>query len=333
MDSLTQIVLGASVGEAVLGKKVGNRAMLWGAVAGTIPDLDVLFGFFTDTVTAIEWHRGVSHSLFFAILASPLLGWGVGRLYPKEDASWRDWSWLMFWGLFTHSLLDAFTTWGTQLLWPLDFPLAFQSIFVIDPLYTLPLLIALILVLRQPGTSPKRGRYNRLGLVLSTSYLALTVVLKGLAYRQFLRNLELQGIEFTEISSRPTPFNTLLWTANVDMPDAYLIAYYSFLDSKDIQFYTYPKNHDLLGDFGKGDKVKRLIAITQGWYTLTQSGDGVLLNDLRFGPLSLHPGEDRFAFSYQLISKGDTVTVKEVPKSKRDAKELLRALWERICGN
>ena len=42
MDSLTQIVLGASVGEAALGRKVGNRAMVWGAIAGTIPDLDVI---------------------------------------------------------------------------------------------------------------------------------------------------------------------------------------------------------------------------------------------------------------------------------------------------
>ena len=58
MDSVTQIVLGAAVGEAVLGKKVGNKALLYGAIAGTIPDLDVIFGNFTDTITAIEWHRG-----------------------------------------------------------------------------------------------------------------------------------------------------------------------------------------------------------------------------------------------------------------------------------
>lgn len=65
MDSLTQIVLGAAVGEAVLGKKVGNKAMLYGAIAGTIPDLDVLARNFVDTVTATEWHRGFSHSIFF----------------------------------------------------------------------------------------------------------------------------------------------------------------------------------------------------------------------------------------------------------------------------
>ena len=74
MDSLTQIVLGAAVGEAVLGRKVGNKAMLYGAIAGTIPDLDTFASHFTDVVTATEIHRGFSHSIVFSILAAPLLG-------------------------------------------------------------------------------------------------------------------------------------------------------------------------------------------------------------------------------------------------------------------
>ena len=80
MDSLTQIVLGAAVGEAVLGKKVGNKAMLYGAIAGTIPDLDILSGYFTDTLTAIEWHRGFSHSIFFSVLFAPVFGWLFNKL-------------------------------------------------------------------------------------------------------------------------------------------------------------------------------------------------------------------------------------------------------------
>lgn len=77
MDSLTQIVLGAAVGEALLGKKLGNKAMLWGAIAGTIPDLDVYIKLFTDPITATELHRGISHSLFFSIIMAPILAWFV----------------------------------------------------------------------------------------------------------------------------------------------------------------------------------------------------------------------------------------------------------------
>ena len=68
MDSLTQIVLGASVGEATLGKKIGNKALLWGAIAGTIPDLDVFIGHYVDSVTKNEIHRGFSHSILFCVL-------------------------------------------------------------------------------------------------------------------------------------------------------------------------------------------------------------------------------------------------------------------------
>ena len=77
MDSLTQIILGAAVGEAVLGKKIGNKAMLYGAIAGTIPDLDVLSTFFTDKVTALEIHRGFTHSILFSALFAPILAFIV----------------------------------------------------------------------------------------------------------------------------------------------------------------------------------------------------------------------------------------------------------------
>jgi len=75
MDSLTQIVLGAAVGEVVLGKKIGNKAMLWGAIAGTIPDLDVYQSLLYDSLKANELHRGISHSLLFSICMAPLLAW------------------------------------------------------------------------------------------------------------------------------------------------------------------------------------------------------------------------------------------------------------------
>ncbi|HET8754112.1 MAG TPA: metal-dependent hydrolase, partial [Salinimicrobium sp.] len=181
MDSLTQIVLGAAVGEAVLGKKAGNKAMLYGAIAGTIPDLDTFAGYFVDPVTAIEIHRSFTHSIVFALAFAPIFGWLISKIEKKAGLGWKEWSWLMFWGLFTHPILDSFTTWGTQLLWPLKTELAFKSIFVIDPLYTLPFLTFLILAMRQKRTSPKRRKYNRLGLIVSSCYLLLSVGLKGIA--------------------------------------------------------------------------------------------------------------------------------------------------------
>lgn len=333
MDSFTQVVLGAAVGDAVLGKKVGNKAMVYGAIAGTIPDLDVLARYFTDTVTATEWHRGFSHSILFSVLFAPLFGWLVWKLNLKESATWKNWSWLMFWGLFTHPILDVFTTWGTQLFWPLEARLAFQSIFVIDPLYTLPFFIFLLLAMFQKRSSIQRRKYTCLGLVISSAYLLFTLVLKQVATHQFKKALQNQGIAYTEISTRPGPFNTILWMANVATADAYLLANYSFFDSQTITFTAYPKNHDLLGDLETNETIQRLIKISNGWYTITEKAENLYFNDLRFGLLSLDEAEAQFAFSYLLQPQQDKIIVQETPKFKGDAKRLMTSLWERMWGN
>jgi len=81
MDSLTQIVLGAAVGEAVLGKKIGNRAIVWGGIAGTIPDLDVVSNLFMTSLGSLAFHRGISHSFLFCTLAALAIGWFMPRMY------------------------------------------------------------------------------------------------------------------------------------------------------------------------------------------------------------------------------------------------------------
>ncbi|WP_093145014.1 metal-dependent hydrolase [Ulvibacter litoralis] len=332
MDSLTQIVLGAAVGEAVLGKKVGNKAMLYGAIAGTIPDLDVFASYITDTVTALSIHRGFTHSIVFSVLFAPIFGWLVSRYEKYKD--FKGWSWLFFWAFITHPILDAHTTWGTQLFWPHDIRLAFKTIFVIDPLYTIPLLVFLILAMFQNRTSKKRRLYNNLGLLISSSYLALTFLLKWVAFNQFEKALEVQNIDYLQLDTRPSPMNTVLWSANVETEDAYLLGNYSFFDSKPITFETYPKNHNLLGGLAEQEKVKRMIGISEGWFTIIEKQDGLYFNDLRFGLLSLAPQSQNFVFQYKITQDASgSVTFTEAPKNKRDGKKLLSELWKRVKGN
>ena len=88
MDSLSQIVLGAAVGEAVLGRRIGNRAMIWGAVAGTIPDMDVLGKYFLSELDNLAFHRGISHSLLFCLVGSLVFGWVTNRLYRSRHHAW-----------------------------------------------------------------------------------------------------------------------------------------------------------------------------------------------------------------------------------------------------
>lgn len=331
MDSLTQIVLGAAVGEAVLGKKVGNRAMFYGAIAGTIPDLDVISSFFVDTVRALEIHRGFTHSILFSVVFAPIFGWLVSKIDSYKNV--RGWTMLFFWALFTHPILDAHTTWGTQLFWPFDIRLAFKTIFVIDPLYTLPFLFFLILAMFQKKDSPKRQRYNRTGLIVSSSYLALTFLLKGLSFYQFTDALEQQNITYQEVETKPALLNTVLWTANVKREDDFLIGNYSFFDKSDIQFSSYPKNHQLIDHLIDNEKMQRMIKISKGWFTILEQDGDLFYNDLRFGLLSTEEDATNFVFQYKIIENNDgTINFEETKKDVSDGKKLIGELWERVKG-
>lgn len=336
MDSLTQIVLGAAVGEATLGKKIGNKALLWGAIGGTIPDLDVFVGKLFDTVTELDIHRGFSHSILFSILLAPILGYLISKVYKSNEADWKSWSWLFFWSLFTHPLLDSFTTWGTQLFWPLDYRVAIHSIFVIDPLYTLPFLISTIAVLFYKRESQIRRRWNRFGLLFSTAYLGITLLIKTHVDSHFVDSLRRQNIDYERFQSRPTPFNTILWTANIETKDSFLISYYSLFDSaEEVTFKQIPKAVDLDLPIREEADYKRLQFLTKGYYTIKSSGDKLLMNDLRFGQLTgWEEGDDDFVFTYQFSPlKNGKWLVERTPNNMQKAREAMGDLWNRIKGN
>ena len=272
MDSLTQIVLGASVGEVVLGKKVGNKAILWGAIAGTLPDLDVLLRYFTDEISSTQMHRGFSHSIVFAVLIAPLLGWIAKKIHFKlKEVSFKDWTKLFFWTTVTHPLLDAHTTWGTQFFWPFNYRLAYQNIFVVDPLYTLPFLMFLIIVMTLKKDNPKRSKFNTIGLSLSSTYLLLTLIFKWISFQEFKEGLENQEIEYVEIDTKPSPLNSILWSSLIETDKGYRTAYYSLFDKQEITYSKeFLKNHHLLEPYLEQKVIKQLIDISAGWYRIEE---------------------------------------------------------------
>ena len=335
MDSLTQVILGGAVGEAVLGKKVGNKAVLWGAIGGTIPDLDTIPGQFLDTVSRLEIHRGFSHSIVFAIIIAPLLGFLIHKIYQKKkEATWWDWTKLFFWAIFTHPLLDIFTTWGTQLFWPLEWRIAIQSIFVIDPIYTLPFLICLVSVLFFKRKNNRRKKVNRIGLWVSSCYLILSVLLKLSADSVFKNQLEKQHVEYLRFDSRPTPFNTILWTSNIELENDFAITYYSFFDVQNtLELNYFPKNEELLNPYRNNPKVERLIQLTKGFYTIEKTAKGIAMNDLRFGLTEgFDQGKGSFVFTYLIQNTEDGILVTQKEQSFEGMDEVLSKLWKRILG-
>ena len=334
MDSLTQIVLGGAVGEAVLGKKVGNKAVLWGAIAGTIPDLDTIPGQFMDTVDRLAIHRGFSHSIIFAILIAPLLGYLVNRLYKNRQANFRGWTALFFWAIFTHPLLDIFTTWGTQLFWPLEWRIALHSIFVIDPLYTLPFLICLIIAMFLNRKSKLRRKVNRWGIYVSSAYLIWSLIAKLIVNEKVEAILRNDDIGWVSYQSRPGLFNTILWTFNVEQDDRFLITYYSFLDKDDeLLIHEFPKNHHLLNLYRNHKDIEKLIFLTKGYFIIEEVQDGLLMHDLRFG-LTEGFSEDvgDFVFTYKIMENDGELLIEQEQQSFKGMEEVLEKNWSRMLG-
>lgn len=332
MDSFSQILLGIATAELVAGKKLQNKTFLYGAILGTIPDLDVVAGKFMSVVDGVAIHRGLSHSLLFFVFLAPLLGFLISKL-EKDKIDFKAASWMAFWCLTTHVALDAFTTWGTQILWPLDYRIALKTIFVVDPLYTIPLFIALICVWKNKETIVRKKSLYK-GLVISSGYLIMTCLLKLTALYQFEKALEEQNISYQEIIVKPTALNTILWNANVETSEGYLIADYSFLDAQAITFTTYDKNKTLEQKVEHVEDFQKLKSISEGWYLLTEDDQSIYFNDLRFGLLTTSTKNPQFVFSYQFVpdSKGKLIAV-EVPKSQRDGKALLKNIFIRLKGN
>lgn len=283
MDSITQATLGAAVGEAVLGRQVGNKALLWGALVGTIPDLDVVAMPFLSEPAALAWHRGVSHALLVAVAAAPAIGFCLSRLYG--DGRFRGWVLLGFWCYVTHVLLDFCTVYGTQLLQPFsNLPAAFPIVFIIDPLYTLPLLVAVIAVLFLRRASKARRVVIWTGLALSTAYLGWAAGVKAHVDGVVRANLEAEGIAYERFLTTPTPLNTILWTATVDVDDAFLIGHYSLLDDdRQMRFRRVEQHAARLDSLRHTEAVRTLLWFSRGYYVVTEDAGDLVVNDIRFG--------------------------------------------------
>jgi len=287
MDSLTQIVLGAAVGEAVGGKKMGIKAAFWGAIAGTIPDLDVFLNGFYHPIEAALVHRGFSHSILFAVLFSPVFAWMLFRLY-KRKYEYKTWILLFFFGIVTHPLLDVFTNYGTSLLWPSPERLSLDSVFVIDPLYTVPFLICVVVAISMKRTSLWRNRVNWIGIIYSSGYLLWGVIAKYTIENKADTYFAQSGVSVDRKMVSAMPATTFYWTIIGENRENYYVTYKSvFGEYKATDLEIIPKNHQLLDElkWKKGEEgyPELLKFISKGYYTIERKDSLYNFYDLRFG--------------------------------------------------
>lgn len=345
MDSVSQIALGAAVGVATMGRRTAVwKAAMWGGVAGTLPDLDVLIDH-GDAIRNMVLHRAETHAPFWLSLFSLPFAIAVARLHG-EWAHWKRW-WLAIWlALITHPLLDVMTVYGTQLALPFsDYPFAVGSVFIIDPLYTLPLLIGAgwALAARETGernalVSQRGMRANALGLALSTAYLAWGVLAQQHVMRVTTATLAAQGIAAEHVLVTPSAFNSLLWRVVVVTGDTYLEGFHSLFDrtgdnrpdaAPAISFERFPRGNALAAELAQDEAVRRIRNFSKGFYAMRVDGARVRITDLRMGQ------EPNYIFSFAVAERHSPAVPLARPEqigARPDIGCGLPWIWRRMWG-
>jgi inner membrane protein len=287
MDTVTQFVLGAGVGAAVMGRRVGlRRAAIAGGVLATLPDADVFFPYEDDVARFIQ-HRGATHSLIMHALATPVIGEGLFRWLKtrRRSPGLRRLVYLaVFLCLTTHALLDALTIYGTQLFWPVwNEPIALGSMFIIDPAFTLPLLAVALWALFQRDWTRRYGWALTAALFLSTAYLGWSVAAQNIALSRADRALAAHGVTPSQRIATPTAFNTLFWRV-IAMDGARYFSIYVPLLGGEAAVTTHAHRSIAPGVCIETNvQAKNLAAFAHGYYQIRRYGDDVILADLRMG--------------------------------------------------
>ncbi len=325
MDSVTQFMLGAAVGEASAGKTFGRKAAVWGALFGTLPDLDV-FVPLGDAVRDFTYHRSATHSLIIMLLASPVFGWLLSHIHrSKDDTAWR-WTVMVFACFASHALLDSFTVYGTQLLWPIsEYPFTFSTIFIIDPMYTLPISIGVITAFIRPRWQV----VNSIGLILSSLYLTWSIGVKLHVNSVTQKTIAEQRIEATDYLTTPSAFNTLLWRVVVINDDHYYESYYSIFDrERSLQLMPFERNLELLFPVENEWAVQRLQWFTKGFYKASELENGLVITDIRMG------FEPQYVFNFKVAEHTEenprviTPQQIEVDMDYRKADLIWKRVWD-----
>ena len=310
MDAITQFSLGACIGAAVLGRRMGVRkAAVTGGLLGALPDAD-LFWPFDGPIESFVLHRSLTHSLPVHALITPVFAEGLRRLAGSlSEARWQTYL-AVFLCLATHALLDSLTVYGTRLFWPLwPEPVGLGSIFIIDPLYSLPLLLVTLSALFLKTWTKGFGKALGAALVLSTGYLGWGAVAQQMAYSRAERVLAGANIPPARIIATPTPFNSLFWRVIAVDGSRYFNIYVPLLgDESTITAYAHPRQPASVECFEGNSTVSILRDFTDGFYRFDTHDRALVMTDLRMG---LTP---RYAFRFAVAEHGSAGFVEIAPR-------------------
>ncbi len=321
MDSITHIAMGACITGTILGRAHGRKAYVAGAVLATLPDLDVFIRH-GNPVAAMISHRSFSHSVFVLTALAVVLVWAVRRWRPAQGYGAGRLLLAVWLALITHPLLDAFTSYGTQLFWPFrPVPTSWSSIFIVDPFYTLPLLLAGVAGLIA-GATPRTLRAAHWALGISAAYLVLSVGVKTTIDARVHAQLVNKGVAVQAMFSTPEPFSILLWRVVARTNDAhYYEAIAGLFDHQPAEIIEQPLHTSMLLAMPKLPWLTSLQWFTGNWLRYDEIGGQLIATDLRMGL-----GVGYYSFRFRLAERKPDGTWRAVTPTRWHSPPTLGAL-------
>ena len=324
------------MGEAFAGKTLGKKAMLWGAMAQSIPDIDFVASFWKDTSSGLLAHRGFTHSFLFCAMITPLFALIAEYLHRPHNISLK--KWLLFFGgtIFIHVFIDAFNNYGVGWFEPFSHQrISVNAIYVADPFFSIwPGIACVALVCLKPNKL-LRKKWWSIGLGLSTFYLLYCLFNKSKIDSDVKDILQKQQISYTRYFTTPAPLQNWLWYVVAGNDSGYYVGFRSIFDSKkQISFQYFPRNDSLLNPLRGHEDLLRLIRFSQQFYTVEKWNDTLVFNDLRFGQiLGWQNPKGKFVFHYFLEQNADNKLVVQRGRFEGWNWQTADPLFKRIKGN
>jgi inner membrane protein len=336
MDSITHIAIGACMGEAFLDRKLGKKAMLWGAMAQSVPDIDFIASFWMNTSSNLLAHRGFTHSFLFVIIIAALFSLLAERWHRPHNITLR--KWFLFFGgvIFFHVFIDAFNNYGVGWFEPFTHKrISFNAIYVADPFFSIwPGIAVIMLIISKHGHS-QRKKWWTMGLGLSSLYLLYCIFNKTTINSDVKHILKKQNIQYSRYFTTPTALQNWLWYVVAGNDSGYHIGYRSVFDSKkQIDFEYFPRNEFLLDSVEDTEALQKLKRFSQEFYTAEKWNDTLVFNDLRFGQImGWQNPRNNFVFHYFLRDSTDNTLVVQRGRFSGWNKNAFNSLLRRIDGN
>jgi inner membrane protein len=336
MDSFTHLALGACMGEAFAGKTIGKKAMLWGAMAQSVPDIDFVTSLWMDTPSNLLAHRGFTHSFLFCAIITILFAFFAERLHRPHNIRLQ--RWLLFFGgaIFIHIFIDAFNNYGVGWFEPFSHQrISFNAIYVADPFFSIWPAIACIALIYLKKRQPQRKKWWRMGLGLSALYLLYCFINKAQIDASIKNILQKQQIPYTRYFSTPAPLQNWLWYVVAGNDSGYYVGFSSLFDSKkEIDFQYFPRNDSLLNPIHNREDIQQLIRFSQQFYTVEKWNDTLIFNDLRFGQIiGWQQPKGKFVFHYFLQHPQNNTLVVQRGRFEGWNWQTAKSLLKRIKGN